>query len=633
MPDRQLLDEAQAHGLQVFGGLEWGQGADFISQPGIFTAAKVSLVERLREVAPHPALAGVFVGNEIPADLVRWMGPVCVREALEELIAVGKETHPDLLFAYANYPSTEYLEPENADFTAMNVYLEEREAFRSYLKRLHHLAGDRPVLLSEFGLDSLRNGEEKQAEVLEWAQKISAEEEAAGFTIFSWSDRWENGGEEVTDWNFGLNDRAGKAKLALQGFTPPALSPGSALFSVIVCTRNGRWRIDACLSAIQKMTDRHFEIIVVDDGSEDGTADLVAERYPWVKLLRLDAGGLGHARNAGAALAQGSILAFTDDDCEPDAEWISRLRRIFEKGNAAAGGPNLAPPPRSWEGAVVCAAPGTPSHVMLDDVEAEHLPGCNLAVTKQAFDEIGGFDPIFHTAGDDVDFCWRLRQGGYRLGFAPGAFVWHWRRPSIWAFLRQQIGYGHAERSLMRKHPEKFSKEGHARWEGFVYGGGPVRALDGTVIYHGPMGQAGYQSVINRMLPLRGLAGKFNTWKNRLILKWVVFLQPRLRAWARNRSVLFPSRLSAETSESAPDAEFSISSVGSPLREDFLSALLADGWQPGGETDGWDVEKDGSRVLLATEHGLGRSKRTLVRVWGDASRVEPLLRSVPGAFK
>ena len=125
----------------------------------------------------------------------------------------------------------------------------------------------------------------------------------------------------------------------------------------------------------------------------------------------------------------GEILAFTDDDCAPDREWLVRLGRVFADGRfAAAGGPNLPPPPRNWREAVVCAAPGAPSHVMLDDEEAEHLPGCNLVVTKAAFEAIGGFDPVFHTGGDDVDFCWRLREAGFRLGFAPGAFVWHWRR-------------------------------------------------------------------------------------------------------------------------------------------------------------------------------------------------------------
>jgi len=636
MPDKSLLDEAAVHGLQIFGGLEWGQNADFISQPGLFSAAKVHLQESLREIGHHPALAGVYVGNEIPADLARWMGAVPVREAIEELISLGRELAPWLMFAYANYPSTEYLEPENADFTAMNVYLEDPQAYRRYLKKLHHLAGDRPVVISEFGLDSQRNGAAKQAEVLGWAHTISVEEEAAGFTIFSWSDRWENSGEEVMDWDFGLIDRESMPKPALEILQQIAPEPprSEPLISVIVCTRNGRWRIGACLMAILEMTDPSFETIVVDDGSDDQTSDLIESQFPWVNLLTLEPCGLSAARNAGAAAAKGEILAFTDDDCEPDSEWVTRLRRIYEKGYAAVGGPNLPPAPKSWQEAIVCASPGAPSHVMLDDEEAEHLPGCNLTVTREAFNEIGGFDPIFRTAGDDVDFCWRLRDAGHRLGFAPGAFVWHWRRPSVWAFLRQQIGYGHAERLLLAKHPEKFSKEGNARWEGFIYGGGPVRAIEGSVIYHGAMGQAGYQSVINRMLPLRGLDGRFDSWKTRLVRHLVNFFQPRIRAWARNKRFLLSGLWNFRTHLEVPSGgEFSISSQGCPVREDFLQTLLAHGWTPGGATDDWDVEKHGTRVLVATEHGYGKRKRTLFRVWGNRSAVEPLLRSVPGTFK
>jgi len=626
MPEVDLLDAAQRHGLKVFGGLNWGQNADFMMRPGLYSAARVALANSLKDIANHPALAGVYVGNEVPADLARWMGPVKVRQALEELIDLGREISPQLLFAYANYPSTEYLEPENADFTAFNVYLEDEAAFRSYLKRLHHIAGDRPLVISEFGLDSRRNGLEKQADVLGWAHQAAHDLETAGLTVYAWSDRWWNNGAEVLDWDFGLLDRDGNAKPALQSLTLNPQPSSLNSVSVIICTRNGGSRIGACLKAVGKMTGGGFETIVVDDGSEDGTADHVAKYFPWVRLIRLEPCGLSAARNAGAEVAFGEILAFTDDDCEPDEEWIARIRPIFQDGRyAAACGPNLPPRARTWEEAVVRAAPGAPSHVMLDDEEAEHLPGCNLVVTKEAFDRVGGFDRRFRTAGDDVDFCWRLREAGFRLGFVPGAFVWHWRRPSVLAFLRQQLGYGRAEKLLLEKHPHRFSKHGDAKWQGFVYGGGPVRVMDGSIIYHGPMGSAGYQAITNRMLPLRGLETRFDTAKARRVLALVNFLQLRLRAWARNRR-LFIHRDSLEKPAMEQSAEFEIDDANGNDRNHFLTNLTGGGWQPGGETDAWDAEKNGTRVLLATEHGESGAKNVLVRVWGDAALLPFKLR-------
>jgi GT2 family glycosyltransferase len=628
MPDRRLLDAALAGGLRVFGGLVWGHGFDFLADPRLLAAARVSLAENLRAVEGHAALAGVFVANEIPADLVRWMGPVRVRRAIEDLIALGKELRPEILWAYANFPSTEYLEPENSDFTAFNVYLEEEEPFRRYVRRLHHIAGDRPLLISEFGLDSQRNGGARQAATLAWGIRAARGEGAAGMTIFAWSDRWFASGE-VLDWDFGLVDRAGDDKPALaavrealaEGGTPGS---GNGDFSVIVCTRNGRSRIAGCLRALQGQTLRPREILVVDDGSTDGTADFVAARFPEVRLLRLAAGGLSAARNAGAELATGEFLAFTDDDCEPDEDWLAGLAAAFEKGHDAAGGPNLPPPARVAAEAIVAAAPGAPSHVMLDDVEAEHLPGCNIAVRRSTYFAAGGFDPVFTTAGDDVDFCWRLRDHGYRLGFAPTAFVWHHRRPSLRGYLKQQIGYGKAEALLIEKHPQRFTAAGDARWEGFVYSGGPVRAVEGSIIYHGAMGQAGYQGVTDRMQPLRPLDRRFDSPLSRARLALLGWLQPRLRSWHRCGKWQGPAVPGRGAEEPAPDAEFSIWSEEGETRDDYLRQLLEVGWQPGGTSDAWDVAKDGTRLLLATERGQGIGKRILVRAWGATDSIFPL---------
>src|SRR6266478_2444133 len=117
-----------------------------------------------------------------------------------------------------------------------------------------------------------------------------------------------------------------------------------------------------------------------------------------------------------------------------------------------------------------------------------------MAFRKAALQAIGGFDPKFRVAGDDVDVCWRLQQQGGTLGFHPAAMVWHHRRNSVRAYWRQQKGYGRAEALLERKWPEKYNSAGHLRWSGRLYGKGLIRALGQvTRIYHGIWGCAPFQ--------------------------------------------------------------------------------------------------------------------------------------------
>ncbi|MFK7851529.1 MAG: glycosyltransferase [Akkermansiaceae bacterium] len=637
LPELEFLDEAYSMGLRVFVGLDWRQYEDFISQPSLFSAAKIKLISWLKANAAHPAIAAVYVGNEIPADLVRWMGPVRVRQKLEELIEAGRETAPSLLFSYANYPSTEYLEPSNADFTAFNVYLEEQSAFSNYLARLQNIAGDRPLVISEFGIDSLRNGEEIQAKTLKWALETANIQESAGLTVYAWSDLWFNNGKVIDDWNFGITSREGIPKPALQiceDFKEPNKNHLNRQYSVIVCTRNGAGRISACLEAIEAMYGNAFEIIVVDDGSSDATSELVTKKFPSVRLIKIQPSGLSAARNLGSEMANGEILAFTDDDCEPDKEWLIRLNRAFEDPSvAAAGGPNLAPRPRNWQQAVIQACLGAPSHVLLDDQTAEHLPGCNISVRKKIFREVGGFDPQFKTAGDDVDFCWRLGEHGHRMAFVPGAFVWHWRRHSISAFLKQQVGYGKAERLLISKHPDRFSKSGEAQWEGFVYGGGPVRVEDQSIIYHGPMGSAEYQSISNHMLPLRPLDPQFSNDFTQFTVNFVSAIQPIIRSWYRNRSIRLPSFFKSKAPKKPIDGiqEFSIPLGANIERMAVLNRFVEDGWEVT-EANTWDLKKEGTHLLIALEKLDYHHVNILLRFSRNSHLVQESLETLRNSF-
>src|SRR4029079_6496688 len=111
--------------------------------------------------------------------------------------------------------------------------------------------------------------------------------------------------------------------------------------------------------------------------------------------------------------------------------------------------------------------------------------------------EIGGFDPTFRVAGDDVDACWRLQEAGGYIGSHHAAQVWPHRRDSVGRYLKQQRGYGRAEALLERKWPQKYNDLGHMRWSGQLYGPRLMRAvlLTRSRIDHGPWGSAPFQSL------------------------------------------------------------------------------------------------------------------------------------------
>src|SRR4029453_2561533 len=125
-----------------------------------------------------------------------------------------------------------------------------------------------------------------------------------------------------------------------------------------------------------------------------------------------------------------------------------------------------------------------------------------MAFRTSALRAIGGFDPPFRRAGDDVDVCWRLQEQGWTLGFSTAAMVWHHRRNSVLAYLRQQVCWGDAEGVVKRKWPEKYNAAGHVSWTGRLYGKGLTRALGHRArIYHGTWGSAPFQSVYRAPYP------------------------------------------------------------------------------------------------------------------------------------
>jgi len=501
-PPAWLLDLACRHGLYVMVGLPWEQHIAFLDQPGLAAAIERRVRTAVRESANHPAILCYVVGNEIPAPIVRWHGRRRIERFIRRLYGAVKEEAPATLVTYVNYPTTEYLELPFMDFFCFNVYLETEEKLNAYLAQLQNLAGDKPLVMAEVGLDSRRNGQVKQAETLAWQLRTIFAAGCGGVFVFAWTDEWHRGGYDIEDWDFGLTTRSREPKPALDGVRAAFSNvPFSAdvrwpSISVVVCTFNGARTLRDCLEGVTQLAYPRCEIIVIDDGSTDESA-AIAREYP-VRLIRTKNHGLGSARNTGLESAAGEIIAYIDDDARPDSHWLHYLAWTYMHSDyAAVGGPNIPPPDDGPMADCVANAPGGPVHVMITHRDAEHIPGCNSSFRKDRLIAVGGFDPQYRKAGDDVDICWRLLEHGWKIGFHSGAMVWHHRRPSVRTYWRQQRGYGEAEALLKAKWPLKYNSFGHVIWSGRLYGRGLTDAFKPVRVYHGFWGSAPFQRLYN----------------------------------------------------------------------------------------------------------------------------------------
>jgi O-antigen biosynthesis protein len=503
MPPRELLDIAALHGLMVMVGLSAEQYVGFLIDRHKKAPDIESIIrEKVRSVAGHPALLCYGIGNEIAASVVRWIGRRRIEKYLKRIFDWVKNEDPEGLVTYVNYPTTEFIQLPFLDFVSFNVYLESRTDLAKYLTRLQNIAGNRPLLMSEVGLDAMRNGEGKQADVLDWQIRTCFSSGCAGVVIFSWTDEWFRGGAHVDDWAFGLTDADRNPKPALhtvrRAFEELPFPPSMEYprFSVVVCTYNGSRTLRQCLEGIMKLDYPDYEVIVVNDGSTDHSASIAGE-FENVRLISTINNGLSHARNLGMKAATGEFVAYIDDDAWPDSHWLQYLAHAFQTSNhSGIGGPNLAPPDSGFAESCVDGSPGGPVHVLLTDDTAEHIPGCNMAFRRADLLAIGGFDATFRVAGDDVDVCWRILENGWTLGYHAAAVVWHRRRNSICGYLRQQRGYGKAEALLEAKWPDKYNALGHVSWGGRVYGNGVIQLLGRRYrVYHGEWGSAPFQQL------------------------------------------------------------------------------------------------------------------------------------------
>lgn len=208
--------------------------------------------------------------------------------------------------------------------------------------------------------------------------------------------------------------------------------------SVIIVTWNGRQFLEACLSAVEAQQGVTFETIVVDNGSDDGTADFVRERFPSVRVLSLQRNlGFAGGNNAGAASARGRYVAFLNNDTVAEPGWLSALRAgVDEEAGFALTTSRIVymhDPSRidsAGDGVVRWGGAFKRHHGALSDVasQSEEVFGvCGAAclMPRAVFEELGGFDEDFFASHEDVDLSYRAQLRGYRCRYIADAVVRH----------------------------------------------------------------------------------------------------------------------------------------------------------------------------------------------------------------
>jgi O-antigen biosynthesis protein len=496
-PPPWMFELAAKHELRLMVGIPWPFHMAFLDSRQMAADIRNTIRESVTEMRRFADVILAFsLGNEVRSDIVRWHGARAVSRFVGDLYDIGKSIAPDSLFTYSNYPSAEYLDLSFLDFICFNVYLHRESDFRRYLTHLMAATGERPLMLSETGMDTIREGEAHQAELLSWQARAAFELGLSGFIVFAFTDEWHTGGADIADWAFGLVTRERVKKRAFdavaevfKGPLPPPLEQHPKV-SVVVPAYNAAATLGACLDSLAHLNYPDYETVVVDDGSTDSTGEVAARAG--VRALRGQHRGLAAARNAGIEAAAGSCVAFIDADARADRDWLYHLvETITRRDAAAAGGPNFAPPPASTLAAAIAAAPGQPREVRAGDDTLEQLCGCNMIVEKAAATAAGGFDPMFTAAGDDVDFSWRLAARDLTIASAPAAIVIHERRPTLAAWVEQQRGYGKGEGLLFRKYPLKAggagTMYGATSWLGGLF--------CGARIYYGAFGRGLFQTV------------------------------------------------------------------------------------------------------------------------------------------
>jgi glycosyltransferase involved in cell wall biosynthesis len=203
-------------------------------------------------------------------------------------------------------------------------------------------------------------------------------------------------------------------------------------FSIIIPTYNRPEQLAQCLQSLVYQTYNHdyFEVIIVDDGSEISLSELVLKFYDKlnITLLTQQNAGPATARNTGAAQAKGQFLAFTDDDCELESNWLKNLAISFkENPNVAIGGKTINNLPKNiYAIASQLLVDYLYNYHELNNSDDHFFTTNNFSLSKKLFNSINGFNINFTlAAAEDREFCYRWLNNGYQMIYAPKVVVYH----------------------------------------------------------------------------------------------------------------------------------------------------------------------------------------------------------------
>ena len=233
--------------------------------------------------------------------------------------------------------------------------------------------------------------------------------------------------------------------------------------SVVVPVRNGERSIDECVRSLLALSwpaDR-LEVLVVDNGSSDGTADVLQAHADRIVLLHERKRGPGAARNAGLRRARGQIVAFTDADCRVEPDWLTQLVPALDDPQVGIAGGVIRARPQA--GAVELFGEAIHDHQKsIELYEPPYAITMSWASPRHVLESVGGFDERFLRC-EDVDLSYRIVLAGYRLAFAPGAVVYHRNESSLPGLFREGFAHGFHSVRALKCHRDFVERFGHSR--------------------------------------------------------------------------------------------------------------------------------------------------------------------------